>query len=78
MKKLSTIAAVVFTTLLISSCENQEIVPTEFADAPQSSQTLTAESQELVKQQARKEYRQKVNDLMPLVDIEKAATTAHD
>jgi len=42
MKKLSIIATVVFTLLMFSSCENQEIAPTEYADAPQPSRTLTA------------------------------------
>jgi hypothetical protein len=44
MKKLIIIVAVVFITVFVTSCEKQEIILSESANAPQVSQTFIAES----------------------------------
>lgn len=77
MKKLSIIAALVFTIVFLTSCEKQEINPSESANAPQISQTFTAESQAKEVQQTRKQYQKKINDMVLTVDIEKGAVSAH-
>ncbi len=45
MKKLSIIAGLVFTTVFFASCEQQNIMPAEYAPAPQPSRTLTTEGE---------------------------------
>jgi hypothetical protein len=78
MKKFSIIAGLVFTTLFFTSCEQQEIIPGEYAEAPQPSRTLILESEKQVENQARKESLPKLNDLTPAIDIEKGAVSAHN
>lgn len=78
MKKLSIIAGLVFTTMFFASCEQQEIVPGEYAEAPQPSRTLILESDKQVENQARKESLPNLNDLTPTIDIEKSAVSAHN
>lgn len=78
MKKLSIIAGLVFTILFFASCEQQEIVPGEYAEAPQPSRTLTLESEKQVENQARKESLPNLNDLTLTIDIEKGAVSAHN
>lgn len=78
MKKFSIIARLVFTTLFFTSCEQHEIIPGEYADAPQPSRTLILESEKQVENQARKESLPKLNDLPPAIDIEKGAVSAHN
>lgn len=78
MKKFSIIAGLVFTTLFFASCEQQEIIPGEYAEAPQPSRTLILESEKQVENQARKESLPKLNDFTPAIDIEKGAVSAHN
>jgi len=76
MKKLSIIAGLLFTNMFFASCEQLEIVPGEYAEAPHPSRTLTIESE--VQNQARKESLPKLNVLSPTIDIEKGAVFAHN
>jgi PBP1b-binding outer membrane lipoprotein LpoB len=78
MKKLSIIAALVFTTVFFASCESQNIEPTTGATAPEPSRTLTVESETQSENQARKESLPKVNELHVVIDIEKSALSAHN
>ncbi|MCP9763449.1 hypothetical protein [Lacihabitans soyangensis] len=78
MKKLSTIAGLVFTTVFFASCESQSIEPTTGTIAPKPSRTLTVESETKAHNQARKESLPKVNELHTPIDIEKSALSAHN
>jgi hypothetical protein len=78
MKKLSITAGLVFTTLFFASCEQQEIIPSEYAKAPQPSRTLILENEKQVENQTRKKSLTKLKDLPPAIDIEKGAVSAHN
>jgi PBP1b-binding outer membrane lipoprotein LpoB len=78
MKKFSIIARLVFTTLFFASCEQQEIIPGEYAEAPQPSRTLILENEKQVENQVRKESLPKLKDIAPAIDIEKGAVSAHN
>lgn len=78
MKKFSIIAGLVFTTLFFASCEQQEIIPGEYAEAPQPSRTLILENEKQVENQVRKESLPKLKDIAPAIDIEKGAVSAHN
>lgn len=78
MKKLSIIAGLVFSTLFFASCEQYVITPGEYAEAPEVSRTLILESDIQLENQARKDSYPKLNDLMPTIDIEKGAVSAHN
>lgn len=78
MKKFSIIAGLVFTTLFFASCEQQEIIPGEYAEAPQPNRTLILENEKQVENQVRKESLPKLKDIAPAIDIEKGAVSAHN
>jgi PBP1b-binding outer membrane lipoprotein LpoB len=78
MKKLSIIAGLVFTTVFFASCEQQDIMPAEYAPAPQPSCTLTTEGEIQSQIQAKKESLPKVNELHTAIDVEKSALSAHN
>jgi PBP1b-binding outer membrane lipoprotein LpoB len=78
MKKLRIIAGLVITTVFFASCESQNVIPAEAANAPQPSRTLTTEGESLYQNQARKESLPKLNELHAPIDVEKSALSAHN